>query len=156
MWFRWKNYVGSCGVKKALCLNPSIKFTSGPCKKQPAPGSTTGCTLLASDSGLPGPNKTCCTQPYCKKFQCKSGTMPNQTDMICNENQKLKCASVGDITYCICDTIYPTDGKCPDGFEMKTISGGACDGRVPPSCICTMQSVQRQVCVKSANAPKKF
>jgi hypothetical protein len=153
-----KNYVGGCSRSRALCLNPNLKFTDGPCssKNQPAPGSTSGCILLESDGGLPASNKTCCMQPNCKKFQCKSGITPNQSDMNCDENRKLKCETVGDVTYCICAAIYPMNGKCPDGYEIKTGPGGACDGRLPPSCICTGQSIQRQVCLKTpTNAPKK-
>ena len=83
-------------------------------------------------------SKSCCVQPNCKKFKCNPGVMPDESDMVCGENRKLKC-----------DSIYPTDGKCPDGYEIKKIGGGACDGRVPPSCICTMQAVFRDICVKS-------
>lgn len=123
-------------------------------KQQPAPGSTSGCILLPSENIMS--RTTCCTQPWCKKFQCNPSVMPNESDMMCNENKKLKCSTENNVTYCICDSIYPIDGKCPDGYEVKTITGGACDGRVPPACVCTMQEVSRQVCVKSTpSAPNK-
>lgn len=121
-----------------------------PVQKQPPLGpakapTDTNCTKLP-DTGLSSRGKICCSAPNCQSFKCNPGTTPVNT---CLDGFEQKCATENDVTYCICTRPYPTDGKCPDGYELKNQTGGACDGRVPPQCICTMNLVTRPTCFKN-------
>ena len=121
--------------------------------KQAAP-STSGCTRLGDENSMS--KHICCTAPSCQRFSCKDGTMPNETDMQCNENYKLQCAIQDGITYCMCNPITPIDGKCPDGYEIEQALSGSCGGRLPPVCVCSGAARRENYCRKSNQGPKKL
>ena len=121
--------------------------------KQAAP-STSGCTRLGDENSRS--KDICCTAPRCQRFSCKDGTMPNETDMQCNENYKLQCAIQDGITYCMCNPITPIDGKCPDGYEIEQALSGSCGGRLPPVCVCSGAARRENYCRKSNQGPKKL
>lgn len=106
--------------------------------------------LDVSTSNITYPSgKICCTLPECHTYICSNGFKPNLT---CPENKISKCVTIDGKTYCMCFDIEPIDGKCPDGYKLESYKyqGGACDGRLPPSCVCTAQlvSYQKNKCLK--------
>lgn len=101
-----------------------------------------------------------CKKPNCNVFNCKSGlNLVDYTNYIkslipqCEANNQLYCEMDGSKVYCGCRQIKAIDKKCPDGYEMYSVSRRACDGSIRTGRMCPAMLVQYNYCRKKTDEP---
>ena len=116
-----------------------------------APSGPEMCVKLLDESN--------CKKPNCNVFNCKSGfNLVDYTSYIkplipCEANNQLYCEMDGYKVYCGCRPIKAIDKKCPDGYEMYSVRGGACDSDIRPGRMCPAILVTNNYCRKKTDGP---